>query len=426
MLNIRWIRENPEMFDKGLARRGLDSSAKIILDLDQQHRKLQTDLQEALSLRNTLAKQNADARKAGQDTTSLNEQASKLKETIASLEQQEKDFGDKLKFELERIPNIPHESVPDGKDETANVLLRTWEKPTPLSFSPKQHFELGENLGMMDFEIAANMSGTRFVILKGLLAKLERAVSQFMLDLHTETFGYTEVSPPLLANRNAIYGVGQLPKFEHDLFQTTDGRFLIPSAEVTLTNLVLGQIVDQQKLPMRVTAHTACFRSEAGAAGRDTRGMIRLHQFNKVELVSITTPEQSQEEHERMTNAAEEVLKQLKLPYRVMLLCSGDMGFSSQKTYDLEVWLPGANAYREISSCSNCGDFQARRMNARFKPQQKENQKSATEFLHTLNGSGLAVGRTVVAILENYQNEDGSIRIPDVLQPYMSGLKEIR
>ncbi len=316
---------------------------------------------------------------------------------------------------------MPASDVPDGADESANLEIRRFGEKPSLAFKPKEHFELGEKLGQMDFETAARMSGARFVVLKRGLARLERAIAQFMLDLHTEQFGYMEVSPPYLVRDQAMYGTGQLPKFADDLFHTTTDYWLVPTAEVSLTNLVREQILDEKELPFRFTAYTPCFRAEAGAAGKDTRGMIRMHQFSKVELVSITTPDLSTQEHERMTSCAEEVLKRLGLHFRTMLLCTGDMGFAAKKTYDIEVWLPGQNAFREISSCSNCGDFQARRMNARYRPASEK----STRFVHTLNGSGLAVGRTLVAILENYQQADGSIAVPGALKPYMGGLDRI-
>jgi seryl-tRNA synthetase len=344
-----------------------------------------------------------------------------LKEKLTEAEALEKSLIAELDAELGAIPNTPLEGVPVGADEHGNVLVREWGTPTPLGFEAKQHFDIGEALGLMDFEVAAKMSGARFVVNKGQLARLERAIGQFMLDLHTSTNGYMEVNPPLLVKDHAMYGTGQLPKFADDLFRVQPDYWLIPTAEVSLTNLVRESIVEEKELPMRLTALTHCFRAEAGAAGRDTRGMIRQHQFQKVELVTIATPEQSIAEHEHMTRSAEMVLQKLGLPYRVMLLCTGDMGFGSQKTYDIEVWLPGQGMYREISSCSVCGEFQARRMNARFKSADGKTNRA----VHTLNGSGLAVGRTLVAILENYQNADGSVTVPEVILPYMGGVKKI-
>ena len=343
-----------------------------------------------------------------------------LKKTLEEQAEIERETGEALKAVLSALPNIPFPDVPVGADEHDNVEVRRWGEPRAIA-SPKDHVDLGEGLGLMDFEAAARMSGARFVVLKGQLARLERALGQFMLDLQTQEHGYTEVNPPLLVNDAAAYGTDKLPKFAEDLFQTTDGRWLIPTAEVSLTSLVMDQIVAEEELPLRYTALTPCFRSEAGASGRDTRGMIRQHQFSKCELVSITAPEQSEAEHERMTECAETVLKRLELPFRTMLLCTGDMGFGARKTYDLEVWLPSQEKYREISSCSNTGDFQARRMNARAK---KAGEKG-TRFVHTLNGSGLAVGRTLVAILENYQDQGGRIAVPEALKPYMPGVTHI-
>jgi seryl-tRNA synthetase len=341
---------------------------------------------------------------------------------MPELELEARTFGDELQALLAMLPNLPAADVPDGPDETANVELRRIGAPRTFDFTPKDHAALGEALGMMDFETAARLSGARFVVLKAGLARLERAIAQFMLDMHTGEFGYTEVAPPVLVRDEALYGVGQLPKFAEDMFRTTGGLWLIPTSEVSLTNLVAEQIVEAASLPLRLTAYTPCFRSEAGAAGRDTRGMIRQHQFPKVELVSICRPDQSEAEHERMTGAAESVLKRLELPFRTVVLCSGDMGFAARKTYDIEVWLPGQNAYREISSCSNCGDFQARRMRARW----REAGGKQTQFVHTLNGSGLAVGRTMIAVMENCQQADGSIVLPAALKPYMGGLDVLR
>ena len=344
-----------------------------------------------------------------------------LKGAIAAAQEQERLKDEALRDALAALPNVPFEDVPQGADEHGNVEVRKHGAPNVLSFTPKDHADLGEALGFMDFEAAAKMSGSRFVVLKGQLARLERAIGQWMLDTQTTEHGYMEVNPPVLVRGDALFGTGQLPKFEEDLFKTTDDRYLIPTAEVTLTNLVREAITAEEELPLRLTALTNCFRAEAGSAGRDTKGMIRQHQFQKVELVSITTPEQSAEEHERMTQCAEAILKKLDLSFRTMLLCTGDMGFGARKTYDLEVWLPSQNTYREISSCSNCGDFQARRMDARTR---KAGEKG-TRFVHTLNGSGLAVGRTLVAIMENYQDEGGRIAVPAVLQPYMGGLTHI-
>jgi seryl-tRNA synthetase len=489
VFDIKAIRDNPAWFDRGLARRGLEPLSAVVLALDEQRRAVVTKLQEAQSRRNAASKEIGKAKASKDDATAatLMAEVASLKDALAQGEVDQARLDAEMQALLEVIPNIPRDDVPDGTDEHGNTEERSWgERPT-FAFTPKQHFELGEALGMMDFEAAAKVSGARFVFLKGPLARLERALGQFMLDLHTTEFGYTEVNPPMLVRDAALYGTGNLPKFEEDLFKTerqnesapafheifakpvrekivaleknraslptgisaeeltealiadfnhsfesnwneyiefrkrTDRLYLIPTAEVSLTNLAREQIIDEASLPHRYTACTPCFRSEAGSAGRDTRGMIRQHQFTKVELVSITTPEQGIAEHERMVTAAETVLKRLGLPYRTMLLCTGDMGFASQKTYDIEVWLPGQDAYREISSCSVCGDFQARRMAARYRPTGAKD----TRFVTTLNGSGLAVGRTLVAVLENYQQADGSITVPDVLRAYMGGLETI-
>jgi len=422
VFDIRWIRENPEAFDQGLGRRGLAPLSAGLLEIDEARRRNLATLQDAQSRRNAASKEIGKAKAAKDEAraAALMQEVAELKEVIQSGEVEERALDAKLNAELAQIPNLPLGEVPVGTDETGNVEVRRVDSPPAFDFEPKQHFEIGEALGLMDFETAAKLSGARFVVLKGALARLERAIAAFMLDLHTGEFGYTEAIPPLLVRDDAAFGTGNLPKFADDLFQTTDGFWLIPTAEVSLTNFVREEILDEAALPLRYTAWTPCFRSEAGAAGKDTRGMIRQHQFSKVELVSITTPEQSLAEHERMTACAEEVLKRLGLAYRTVLLCTGDMGFASQKTYDIEVWLPGQNAYREISSCSVCGDFQARRMNARFRP-----KDGKPEFVHTLNGSGLAVGRTLIAILENYQQGDGGVIIPEALQPYMRGLERI-
>jgi seryl-tRNA synthetase len=431
MHDIKAIREDRDGFVKGLARRGLADAgalADALLTQDKALRELLSRLQTGQARRNDAskligqAKQNKD--EAG--AKALLEEVAGLKEEIQQGEAQQRELEEALKQALAVIPNIPADDVPDGADEKANVPVtaRAFGKPPSIN-NPKQHFEIGEALGQMDFERAAKVSGARFVYLKNDLAKLERAIAAFMLDTHTEKFGYTEVSPPVLVKSTAMFGTGQLPKFQDDLFRIETGEgdpfWLIPTAEVPLTNYVADEILNEAELPLRMTAFTPCFRAEAGAAGRDTRGMIRMHQFSKVELVSITTPEQSQAEHERMTDAAQEILKKLDLAHRVVTLCTGDMGFGAQKTYDIEVWLSGQNAFREISSCSNCGPFQALRMNTRFR--NKEGKMAGP--VHTLNGSGLAVGRTMVAILENYQQEDGSVAIPAVLQPYMGGKTRI-
>ncbi|HYM18978.1 MAG TPA: serine--tRNA ligase [Micropepsaceae bacterium] len=423
MHDIKLIRDDPVAFDEGLKRRGLTPLSAEALKRDAELRALLTRLQQMQARRNEASKQigQAKARKDEAQARALMTEVAGLKAEIQQGEEEERRLQAALSDFLATIPNLPAPDVPVGADEKANVEIRRSGDKPGMNFKPKEHFELGEALGQMDFEAAAKMSGARFVVLTKQLARLERAIAQFMLDLHTEQFGYTEVSPPLMVRDQAMFGTGQLPKFAEDLFRTTADYWLIPTAEVSLTNLVREQILDEKQLPFRFTAYTPCFRAEAGAAGKDTRGMIRMHQFSKVELVSITTPEQSADEHERMTNCAQEVLKRLGLHHRVMLLCSGDMGFAAKKTYDLEVWLPGQNMFREISSCSNCGDFQARRMNARYRPEGEKN----TRFVHTLNGSGLAVGRTLVAILENYQQADGSILVPEALKGYMGGLERI-
>lgn len=421
MHDIKFIRDNPDAFDAGLARRGLTPKAAEILSLDQRRRAAQTSFQEMQARRNEASKQIGAVKKQGGDAQALMDEVAALKDKLAVVDAEDKAMGAEIDALLLAIPNIPADDVPEGPDESANVELRRWGAPKSFDFRPLEHDAIGTKLGMMDFEGAAKLSGARFVVLKHKLARLERALGAFMLDLQTGKNGYMEVNPPVLVRDEALYGTGQLPKFGEDLFRLNTGHWLIPTAEVPLTNLVNGEILDDTRLPIRMTALTQCFRSEAGAAGKDTRGMIRQHQFPKVELVSITHPDQSQAEHERMTGCAEEVLQKLGLPYRVIVLCTGDMGFSSRKTYDIEVWLPGQNTFREISSCSNCGDFQGRRMNARFRSQGEK----GTRFVHTLNGSGLAVGRTLIAVLENYQQADGSVVVPDVLRPYMGGLEVI-
>ncbi|HET7211230.1 MAG TPA: serine--tRNA ligase [Methyloceanibacter sp.] len=472
MLDIKWIRENQESFVTGLTNRGFDdprATLNRLLSLDEQRRATIQKLQEAQARRNAASKEigSGKAKKDEAEAKRLMEEVASLKTTIQAGEADEKRLDNELGALLATIPNNPASDVPVGADAAANKVLRVVGEPKKFSFTPKQHFELGEALGLMDFETAAKLSGARFVVLKGALARLERALAQFMLDLHTSEHGYTEINPPLLVRDDAMFGTAQLPKFYEDQFfayggpafeqsmmrladrvrtsaiddlehlgteaarklkaqellvgPEKDRHWLIPTAEVPLTNLVREDIVDEASLPMRVTAWTPCFRAEAGAAGKDTRGMIRQHQFSKVELVSITTPEQSAEEHERMTTSAENVLKRLGLPYRTVVLSTGDMGFAAEKTYDIEVWLPGQGAYREISSCSNCGDFQARRMNARYRPRAEKQPR----LVHTLNGSGVAVGRALIAVLENYQEADGSIRVPEALQPYMAGLTKV-
>ena len=428
MHDIRWIRDNAAAFDAGLASRGLPAQAMPLIALDDERRRHVTKLQDAQARRNAASKEigKAKASKDEAKAEALMAEVASLKQAIQDGESAEKMIEAKLKAALEVIPNLPLDDVPKGSDEKANKEVRKVGTPPNFSFAPKQHFEIGEAMGLMDFETAAKISGARFVVLKGALAKLERALAQFMLDIHTapasgQLGGYTECQVPLLVKDNAAYGTGNLPKFEGDLFRTAPDFWLIPTAEVSLTNFVRESIVAEDQLPMRLTAWTPCFRSEAGAAGKDTRGMIRQHQFSKVELVSITTPQTALAEHERMTASAEEVLKRLGLPFRTVLLCTGDMGFASRKTYDIEVWLPGQNAYREISSCSVCGDFQARRMDARF----RRRDGKGVEHVHTLNGSGLAVGRTLIAVIENCQQADGSVTIPEPLRPYMGGLERI-
>jgi seryl-tRNA synthetase len=424
MHDIRFIRENPAAFDDGLGRRGIAPQSAQILELDAFWRGSTAKLQELQSARNEASKKigQAKARKDEAEAQRLMSEVARLKDEIPAMELRVRETEESINDLLSTIPNLPAAEVPDGADEGANQEMRRWGEPRATNFEARQHFDIGETLGLMDFEAAAKMSGARFVILRGQLARLERALANFMLDLHTGTFGYEEVVPPFLVRDQAMFGTAQLPKFREEQFGTTNGFWLIPTSEVPLTNQVREMILDESRLPLRFTAWTPCFRSEAGAAGRDTRGMIRMHQFSKVELVSITTPEQSAAEHERMTACAEEVLKQLELPFRTMVLSTGDMGFAARRTHDIEVWLPGQKAFREISSCSNCGDFQARRMNARYKPADGKSNR----FVHTLNGSGLAVGRTLIAVLENYQQADGSITIPAALRPYMGGEETIK
>ena len=422
MHDIKAIRENPDYYDKLWAKRGLEPQSGNILDKDKLIRKALSVVQEAEAARNKASKQIGQAMAKGdkEEAERLKSEVAGAKNVIAAMGAQVDGEKAGLNDLLAGLPNIPFEDVPDGEDEDSNVESHKWGTPRAFDFEPKAHDDLGEALKMMDFETAAKMSGSRFVILSGLLSRLDRALAAFMLDLQTDEHGYTETSPPFLVRPEALFGTGQLPKFSEDLYKTEMGHYLIPTAEVSLTNIVRESIIDADYLPRRFTAHTPCFRSEAGSAGRDTKGMIRQHQFNKVELVSIVKPEDSEAEHKRMLGCAEEVLKRLELPYRVVELCTGDLGFGARRTFDIEVWLPSQDTYREISSCSNCGDFQARRMNARYKHAPKDNR-----FVHTLNGSGLAVGRTLVAVLENYQNADGSITIPDVLVPYMGGTKVI-
>ncbi len=423
MLDIKWIRENAEALDAALAKRGAEPLSASLIALDETRRTLIQTAQDMQSRRNAASKE-IGAAMAQKDTAlaeKLKAEVAEIKTQLPAAEEEERRVTAELNDALSRIPNIPLDDVPVGTDENDNVEKHKWGQKPSWNHKPLEHYEIGEALGWMDFEGAARISGARFTILKGQLARLERALGQFMLDTHTGEHGYIEVQPPLLVRDDAMYGTGQLPKFAEDLFKTTDGRWMIPTAEVPLTNLVREEILAQEKLPLRFTALTPCFRSEAGSAGRDTRGMLRQHQFMKCELVSITDAESSIAEHERMTACAEEILKRLGLHYRVVTLCTGDMGFGARKTYDIEVWLPGQDTYREISSCSVCGDFQARRMNARYRGKDDKNPR----FVHTLNGSGTAVGRALIAVVENYLNEDGSVTVPDVLLPYMGGLKKI-
>jgi seryl-tRNA synthetase len=440
MHDIKWIRDNPDAFDRGLARRGLPAQSASLIELDERRRHAILKAEQAQARRNAASKDIGAAKKNKDEAAAatLMAEVNAIKELMPALEAEEKKLSKELNDALAAIPNLPADDAPDGKDEHDNVEHHHFGAKRNYAFTPKQHFELGEDLGFMDFETAAKLSGARFVVLKKGLARLERAIGQFMLDLHTTEHGYDEINPPLLVKDEVMYGTTQLPKFEEDQFWAIKGEALIgsdlnletlktgrlgliPTAEVPLTNLVRESIVDEETLPRRYTALTPCFRAEAGAAGRDTRGMIRQHQFTKVELVSVTAPEKSKDEHERMLASAEEVLRRLGLHYRVVTLCAGDMGFASHKTYDIEVWLPGQGMYREISSCSNCGDFQARRMDARFRG--KENR--TPRFVHTLNGSGTAVGRALIAVMETYQQQGGSIAVPDVLQRYMGDMRMI-
>ena len=420
MFDIKKIRDNPKDFDTNLAKRGLNPNSDLLIKIDEENRTAIAKAQSLQEERNSKSKLIGEYASSGNvdEANKLKEEVSSLKSKLHDLENRQKEIAERLKLELSILPNLPDEDVPVG-DEECNQEIKTSGEKKEFDFEVKEHFDLGENLGLMDFEKASKISGARFVIQQGSLARLERAIANFMLDLHTTEFDYQEVNVPILVRDNALYGTGQLPKFEEDLFKTINDYYLIPTAEVPLTNMTRDSIIDIADLPLRFVAHTPCFRSEAGAAGRDTRGIMRQHQFYKVELVSLTDANNSKNEHERMLSCAEEVLKRLGLNYRVMLLASQDMGFSANKTYDIEVWLPGQRAYREISSCSNCGDFQSRRMNSRYKVD------GSTKFIHTLNGSGLAVGRTLIAIMENYQNSDGSISIPDVLQPYMHNNKTL-
>jgi seryl-tRNA synthetase len=439
MFDIKWIRDNPQAFDKAMSqRRNVSIRSADLISIDERRRQIIVRLNEAQEKRNTLSKQigQAKAQKDEARAAELMAEVARLKETIPAGEAEERAVEKELRDALSTIPNMAHDDVPHGEDEAGNVeyfgpngsavTVAKVRAPRPsFAFAPKEHFDIGVAEKNMDFEIAAKLSGSRFVVLKGHVARLERALGQFMLDLHTTEHGYLEVQPPVLVRDDALFGTGQLPKFEEDLFFTPHGEgrlALIPTAEVPMTNFVRESIIAEEELPLRYTALTSCFRSEAGSAGRDTRGMLRQHQFNKVELVAITTPEESDNEHERMLVAAETVLQKLGLHYRVMKLCTGDMGFGARRTYDMEVWLPGQDTYREISSVSVCGDFQARRMEARYRP---AGEKQAPRYVHTLNGSGTAVGRCLIAVMENYQQEDGSVLIPEALKPYMGGLTSI-
>jgi seryl-tRNA synthetase len=420
MHDIRLIRDDPAAFDAALARRGVAPAAAGLIALDEKRRALMTEAQAGQARRNEASKAIGAAKARRDDPTDLMAEVAALKERLPAIAAEEKAAGDALNAALAAIPNLPLADVPFGRDEDDNALVATHGEQPAFTFPPKEHDAIGPALGL-DFETGAAMSGARFTLVRGAAARLHRALGQFMLDTLSGEHGYEEVAPPLLVRDEALFGTGQLPKFAEDQFRTTDGRWLIPTAEVPLTNIVAGKILSEAELPLRFAALTACFRSEAGAAGRDTRGFIRQHQFEKVEMVSIVAPERSEDEHERMTACAEGILTALGLPFRRMKLCSGDMGFTAARTYDLEVWLPGQARYREISSCSTCTDFQARRMNARYRPAEEK----GTRFVHTLNGSGLAVGRTLVAVLENYQQEDGSVAVPEALQPYLRGLNRL-
>ena len=422
MHDLKWIREQPDAFDRAMARRGLAPQSPRLLELDQERRRLHQDLQEMQTRRNEASKEIGQKMKAGEQAAAeqAKQEVADLKRRMAEVETREQQLQGDLDALLAGLPNVLADDVPDGEDEDDNVLVRSWGAPHTLD-PAKQHFELGEATGEMDFELAAKLSGSRFVVMQGEIARLHRALGQFMIDLQAGQHGYTEVNPPVLLRDDALYGTGQLPKFGDDLFRTTNGFWLSPTAEVPLTNLMADEIVAEADLPIRYTALTLCFRAEAGAAGKDTRGMLRQHQFEKCEMVSIAHPDKSWDELERMVGCAEAVLQKLDVPYRVVTLCSGDTGAAARKTYDLEVWLPGQGLYREISSCSNTGDYQARRMKARYRP----NESKGTRFVHTLNGSGIAVGRALIAVLENHQQPDGSVRVPEALRPYIGGRETI-
>lgn len=423
MHDLKFIRQNPAEFDIAMGRRGLPPLSEQILLLDENRRSVQTAMQELQADRNAKSKQIGILKSQGDhaQAESIMTEVSAMKQSLSDMENQERDIAQQLQTVLSELPNMVYADIPDGKDEYDNQLMHMVGDIPTFDYTPKEHWELGENLGLMDFEYSAKISGARFVTMNGDLAKLERAIGNFMVDMHTNNHGYTEYQIPVLVKPDAMYGTGQLPKFAEDAFKTTGDHYLISTSEIPLTNYAFNAILNESELPKRLTAWSLCFRSEAGSAGRDTRGILRQHQFYKVEMVSITRPEDSENELNRMLNCAENVLKSLKIPYRVVKLCTGDIGFGAKRTYDIEAWLPGQNTYREISSCSTCGDFQARRMNARFR---RKGQKG-TEFVHTLNGSGLATGRTLIAIMENYQNPDGCITIPEVLRPYMGGKKII-
>ncbi|MBO8127881.1 MAG: serine--tRNA ligase [Peptococcaceae bacterium] len=422
MLDLKFIRKNPDLVRAAIAKRGVDFNLDHLLDVDDEWRQKVFTVEQLKNTRNTVSEEIARLKKAGENADEKIAQMREVSRSIKKLDEEIRELGEKLQGLLLQIPNIPHASVPEGQDDSDNVEVRRWGDPPQFAFEPKNHWEIGEALDILDFNRAGKVSGARFNFYKGLGARLERALINFMLDQHVTRHGYTEIFPPFLVNEDSMRGTGQLPKFAEDMFKV-EGRdlYLIPTAEVPVTNYLRDEIMDGELLPLKFAAYSGCFRAEAGAAGRDTRGLIRQHQFNKVELVKFTRPEESEEELEKLVHDAEEILQLLKLPYRIVVLCSGDLGFSASKTYDLEVWMPGARKYREISSCSNFTDFQARRANIRYRPK----PKAKAEFVHTLNGSGLAVGRTTAAILENYQQEDGSVAVPEVLQPYMGGVKRI-